>query len=112
MAEKLRYRYEDPMRFADMLVDLNEYVKPRLCLCDAVDLTAKDNAAGSGGGSLGVLHGHLPAVAALEEGGGVHCVTGGKTVFSCRVRGGFARIGREEVDVLTPEVREIRRVEG
>ena len=32
------YRYEDPMRFADMLVDLNEYVKPRLCLCDAVEI--------------------------------------------------------------------------
>lgn len=100
MAEKLRFRLLTP--------DGQVFS----CLCDAVDLTAKDNATGSGGGSLGVLHGHLPAVAALEEGGGVHCVTGGKTVFSCRVRGGFARIGREEVDVLTPEVREIRRVEG
>ena len=26
------------MRFADMLVDLNEYVRPRLCLCDAVEI--------------------------------------------------------------------------
>ncbi len=32
------FRHEDPMRFADMLVDLNEYVKPRLCLCDAVEI--------------------------------------------------------------------------
>ena len=32
------YRYEDPMRFADMLVDLNEYVRPRLWLCDAVEI--------------------------------------------------------------------------
>ncbi|MBQ7736688.1 MAG: DUF362 domain-containing protein [Oscillospiraceae bacterium] len=32
------YRHEDPMNFADMLVDLNEYVKPRLCLCDAVEI--------------------------------------------------------------------------
>lgn len=32
------YRCADPMRFADMLVDLNEYVKPRLCLCDAVEI--------------------------------------------------------------------------
>ncbi len=32
------YRYEDPMRFADMLVDLNEYIRPRLCLCDAVEI--------------------------------------------------------------------------
>ncbi|MCR5577492.1 MAG: DUF362 domain-containing protein [Oscillospiraceae bacterium] len=32
------YRHEDPMNFADMLVDLNEYVRPRLCLCDAVEI--------------------------------------------------------------------------
>ena len=32
------YLHEDPMRFADMLVDLNEYVKPRLRLCDAVEI--------------------------------------------------------------------------
>ena len=31
------FRYPDPMAFANMLVDLNEYVKPVLCLCDAVD---------------------------------------------------------------------------
>ena len=32
------YRHTDPADFADMLVDLNEYVKPRLCLCDAVEI--------------------------------------------------------------------------
>ncbi len=32
------FRHEDPMDFADMLVDLNEYVRPRLCLCDAVEI--------------------------------------------------------------------------
>ena len=32
------FQHEDPMRFADMLVDLNEYVRPRLCLCDAVEI--------------------------------------------------------------------------
>lgn len=32
------YRYPDPMAFANLQVDLNEYVKPRLCLCDAVDI--------------------------------------------------------------------------
>ncbi len=31
------FRYPDPLAFADMLVDLNEYVRPRLYLCDAVD---------------------------------------------------------------------------
>lgn len=32
------FRYPDPMAFANMLVDLNEFVKPRLCLCDAVEI--------------------------------------------------------------------------
>ena len=32
------FRYPDPGAFADMLVDLNEYVRPVLCLCDAVDI--------------------------------------------------------------------------
>ncbi len=32
------FRHEDPMSFADMLVDLNEYVGPQLCLCDAVEI--------------------------------------------------------------------------
>ena len=74
--------------------------------CDAVELTAKDDASGRGGGSLGVRRGHLPAVAALEEGGRVRVLSGGGTVYAARVRGGFARIGREEVTVLTPEAEE------
>ena len=32
------FRYPDPMAFANMLVDLNEYIKPVLCLCDAVEI--------------------------------------------------------------------------
>ena len=32
------FQHADPMNFADMLVDLNEYVRPRLCLCDAVEI--------------------------------------------------------------------------
>lgn len=32
------FRYPDPLAFANLQVDLNEYVKPRLCLCDAVDI--------------------------------------------------------------------------
>ncbi len=31
------FRWPDPMAFANMLVDLNEFVRPRLCLCDAVE---------------------------------------------------------------------------
>ena len=32
------YLHEDPMDFADMLVDIDEYVKPRLHLVDAVEI--------------------------------------------------------------------------
>ncbi len=32
------FRYPDPAAFVNMLVDLNEYVRPRLCLVDAVDI--------------------------------------------------------------------------
>ncbi len=32
------YQHGDPMRFAHMLVDLNEYLKPRLHLVDAVEI--------------------------------------------------------------------------
>lgn len=32
------FRYPDPTAFSNMLVDLNEYVRPVLCLCDAVDI--------------------------------------------------------------------------
>ena len=46
----------------------------------------------------------IPAVAALEEGGSVRVLLGGGTVYAARVRGGFARIDRESVTVLTPEV--------
>ena len=74
--------------------------------CDYVELTAKDDAAGNGGGSLGIRRGHLPAVVALEEGGRVRVLREGETAYAARVRGGFARITREEVTVLTPEVME------
>ena len=33
---EFHYRYPQAPVFADMLVDLYEYVKPRLCICDAV----------------------------------------------------------------------------
>ena len=32
------FRYPDPAAFANLLVDLNEYVRPVLCLCDAVEI--------------------------------------------------------------------------
>lgn len=32
------FRWPDPRAFADMLIDLNEYLRPRLFLCDAVEI--------------------------------------------------------------------------
>ena len=32
------FRYPDPAAFVNMLVDLNEFVRPRLCLCDAAEI--------------------------------------------------------------------------
>ena len=77
------------------------------CPCDTVDLWAKDDAQGRGGGSMGVRRGHLPAVVALEEGSRVRVVSGEKTVYAARIRGGFARVDRESVTVLTPEAEPI-----
>ena len=36
MKPEYHYKYPDPGDFANMLVDLNEYFKPRLCICDAI----------------------------------------------------------------------------
>ena len=69
--------------------------------CEAVNLVEKDNAEGQGG-SIGILRGHLPAVIALEENSPVTASVKGKTVFSATVRGGFARVNRESVTILTP----------
>lgn len=38
MKSEYHFMHQDPNDFADMLVDLNEYVKPVLCLCDAVEI--------------------------------------------------------------------------
>lgn len=37
MKPEYHFRFPTYPRFADMIVDLNEYFKPVLCLCDAVD---------------------------------------------------------------------------
>ena len=75
--------------------------------CDAVDLWARDDASGTGGGSLGIRRGHLPAVVALAEGGRVKAAESGRVLYSARVRGGYARVDRESVTVLTPEAEEL-----
>ena len=69
--------------------------------CDALKLIEKENEQGQGG-SIGILRGHLPAVIALEFNSPVNATAQGKEVFSALVRGGFARVDRESVTILTP----------
>lgn len=72
------------------------------CACDAVNLWEREGKEGRNGGSIGIRRGHLPAVIALAEDGPLRVSLEGKTVFSARVRGGFARVEPGAVTVLTP----------
>ena len=38
MKSEYHFMHQDPADFADMLVDINEFVRPVLCLCDAVEI--------------------------------------------------------------------------
>ena len=68
--------------------------------CDAVTLTIADNADGRGGGSIGILRGHLPGVFALAP-GEVQYRTGDKNTLCCTVRGGFASLQSDVLTILT-----------
>ena len=72
------------------------------CSCEAVNLWAKDDDKGEGGGSVGIRRGHVPTVIALAENGPVQVASEGKLVFAAKVRGGFARVEAGSVTVLTP----------
>ncbi|MCR5808983.1 MAG: hypothetical protein K6G56_05420 [Clostridiales bacterium] len=68
--------------------------------CDTVTLTAMDGANGQGGGSMGILPGHIPAVIALEPGSLVTALSGGRPAAAVRVGGGFASVSRDVVTVI------------
>ncbi len=38
LKSEYHYLHQDPLDFSNMLIDLNEYVRPRLNLCDAVEI--------------------------------------------------------------------------
>ena len=70
--------------------------------CDSVTLTARDNAEGEGGGSIGVMRGHVPALIALSKDSRVTARTGSeRAVYT--VAGGFASVGADSVCVTTEE---------
>ena len=82
-----------------LLTPLKEVASVR---CDSVSLTEKDGTQ-TLGGSIGIRHGHLPAVVALADGSKVNVMSEERMLFSAIIRGGFARVDRESVTVLTPE---------
>ena len=71
--------------------------------CGSVNVFACDNASGEGGGSVGILKGHIAAVIALEIGSKVTAKSGGEVVFSKEVPGGFAMVKNDVVTVLTDD---------
>ncbi|MBO4278156.1 MAG: hypothetical protein J5925_07155 [Clostridia bacterium] len=71
--------------------------------CESVNVFARDNAQGEGGGSVGFRPGHMPAVAALGK-GEVCAFSGGKRIYSAFVEGGFALVRDNTVTVLTESI--------
>ena len=68
--------------------------------CDSVRLCLRDNEEGKGGGMVGILRNHAPAVMAMGK-GPVRGSLGGKAVFSAQVDGGFASVRDNVITVIT-----------
>lgn len=68
--------------------------------CESVRMKAQDNAKGTGGGDFGVRYGHADALAALEK-GELLAFNAGNLTKKLRVNGGFAKIMRDSVTVIT-----------
>ncbi len=68
--------------------------------CDCVRMIAKDNSKNRGGGDFGVRYGHIDTIAALEK-GHVLAISDGEIIKKFAVSGGFAKINRTSVTVLT-----------
>lgn len=68
--------------------------------CGAVNLTAMDNEAGEGGGSVGIRPGHMEALIALEPGSFVTAVRPGEEPVELKLPGGFAHVKNNAVTVL------------
>ena len=68
--------------------------------CDSVQLTLRDDAKGRGGGWIGILRDHAPAVMALGN-GGIQASLDGECVFRASADGGFASVGDNVITVIT-----------
>ena len=68
--------------------------------CDSVQLAIPDGTDGYGGGLVGILRDHEPAVMALAK-GTVRASLGGKEVFRADVERGFASVRDNVVTIIT-----------
>ena len=68
--------------------------------CDSVRLTLREGADDRGGGSVGILRDHAPAVMALAP-GEVTASLEGRQVFRVRIGGGFASVRDNVITVIT-----------
>ena len=71
--------------------------------CDSVQLVIVDDAEGRGGGSVGILRGHVPAVMALAD-GPVTADLSHRPVFRGTVLRAFASVENDVVTVLAESV--------
>lgn len=70
--------------------------------CVSVNLVAADDSSGNGGGSIGIMHGHLPTVIALKDNSAVTIKTeGGEKHIT--VSGGFAEVNNNVVTIVTED---------
>lgn len=74
--------------------------------CDSLRMTAQDNKKGKGGGSFGVRYGHTDALAALDK-GEITALTDGNVVKKLYTEGGYAKISRDKVMIITQSYKEI-----
>ena len=68
--------------------------------CDSVRLNAADE---QGGGSLGIRHGHMPAMIVLER-GRLTAFSEGEKIKDIGVGGGVATVSDDVVTVLATEI--------
>ncbi|MBR4658830.1 MAG: hypothetical protein IKP26_06205 [Clostridia bacterium] len=75
--------------------------------CDHVNLFARDNALGEGGGSVGIRRSHCAAVIALADNAKIEAKLDGRPVFKGAASGGFAMVKDDIVTVLTDHIEEV-----
>lgn len=68
--------------------------------CFSVNLIAADNSLGTGGGSVGIMHGHLPAVIVLKNPSDV-TIKSESGENRITVNGGFCEVKDNNITIIT-----------